>query len=95
MDPLRLVVRVAFAFVVVLALVRLSGHRAIAQGDVPSFALAVVIGDLFDDLLWGEVPAAQFVVAIGTLVLVHLASRHAAFGSGTRQWRRAAVRGSR
>ena len=93
MDPLRIVVRVVFAFVVALALVRASGHRAITQGDVSSFIVAIVIGDLFDDLFWGEVPASQFVVAIGALVIVHLVASRNLFASGAREWRRAAVRG--
>ena len=93
MDPLRIIVRVAFAFFVALALVRVSGHRAIKQGDMSSFIVAVVIGDLFDDLFWGEVPASQFVVAIGALVIVHLAAGRNLFASASREWRRAAVRG--
>ena len=93
MDPLRIVVRVVFAFLIALAFVRVSGHRAIKRGDLSSFIVAVVIGDLFDDLFWSEVAAAQFVVAVGTLVVVHLTMSTGLFGSATREWRRAAVRG--
>ena len=93
MDPLRILVRVVFAFLIALAFVRVSGHRAIKRGDISSFILAVVIGDLFDDLFWSEVPAAQFVVAIGTLVALHLTVSTGLFNSATREWRRAAVRG--
>ena len=40
LDPLRIVVRVAFAYVVLLALVRQSGERTVKQGidDVVSAA---------------------------------------------------------
>jgi uncharacterized membrane protein YcaP (DUF421 family) len=93
MDPLRIVVRVVFAFLIALAFVRVSGHRAIKRGDLSSFIVAVVIGDLFDDLFWSEVAAAQFVVAVGTLVVVHLTMGAGLFGSATREWSRAAVRG--
>ena len=95
MDPLRILVRVVFGYLVALAFVRVSGHRAIKHGDIPSFILAVVIGDLFDDLFWGDVPAAQFVVAIGTLVALHLTVSAGLFSSAAREWRRAAVRGDR
>ncbi len=54
MDPLRIIVRVVFAYVLVLAFTRISGHRTMRQNDVPSFVIAVVIGDLFDDLIWAE-----------------------------------------
>lgn len=63
-----------FTYVVMLAFVRTSGRRTIAQGDVRSFVLALIIGDLFDDMFWAEVPAAQFVVAVATLVLLHILS---------------------
>jgi uncharacterized membrane protein YcaP (DUF421 family) len=92
MDLLRILVRVVFGFVVALALVRASGRRSIKQADVSSFIVALVIGDLFDDLFWAEIPAAQFAVAIGTLVAVHLAAATNLFSSGARQWRRAALR---
>ncbi len=54
MDPLRIIVRVVFAYVLVLAFTRISSHRTMRQNDVPSFVIAVVIGDLFDDLIWAE-----------------------------------------
>ncbi len=92
MDPLRIAVRVVFAFVFALVLVRLSGKRTIAQGDAPSFVVAVIIGDLFDDLFWAEVPAAEFVVAVGTLFGIHLLMTTTNFASGAREWLRA-VRG--
>jgi uncharacterized membrane protein YcaP (DUF421 family) len=71
MDPLRVAVRSLAAFVFLLALLRLAGKRAIAQGTPFDFVLALILGDLVDDLLWAEVPASQFVVAAGTLGLVH------------------------
>ena len=90
MDPLRLAVRVAFTFAFVLILIRASGKRTIRQGDMSSLIVALVIGDLFDDLFWGEVPAAAFVVAVGTIVTVHMAARTAVTASGMREWLRTA-----
>jgi uncharacterized membrane protein YcaP (DUF421 family) len=71
MDPSRIAVRAVAAFVFLLILLRLAGKRAVAQGTPFDFVLALILGDLVDDLLWAEVPASQFVVAAGTLGLVH------------------------
>ena len=90
MDPLRIVVRIVFAYVVVLAFTRISGHRTIQQSDVPSFVVALVIGDMFDDVFWSEVPVAQFVVGAATLFLMHLRISGQIFHTGLRNWRRPA-----
>ena len=86
MDPLRIVVRVVFAYAFALILVRISGHREMRHVDVTSFIVAVIIGDLFDDFFWLEVPAAQFVVAIGTLFLVHVTTSLQIFHGGVRMF---------
>lgn len=88
MDPLRLVVRIFFAYVVARAFVRIAGHREIKHVDIHSFIVALIIGDLFDDLFWLEVPAAQFVVAMGTLFVVHIAASLQWFHAGRRAWLR-------
>jgi uncharacterized membrane protein YcaP (DUF421 family) len=95
MDPLRLVVRVIFAYLFALALMRVSGKRAVKQGDAPSFVLALILGDMFDDLFWAEISASQFVVATGTLVLMHVTASVTLFRAGQRRWRQAAARGAR
>ena len=73
MDPLRILVRVVFGYVLLLVLVRLSGKRAVSQANPFDFTLALILGDLVDDLAWAEVPAAAFVVATAVLTIVHLA----------------------
>ena len=88
MDPLRLVARTAFAFVFIFVLVRVSGQRTVKQGDAASFVVAIIIGDMFDDLIWAEVAASQFVIGVGTLLLVHLLVSENAYSSGTRTWQR-------
>jgi uncharacterized membrane protein YcaP (DUF421 family) len=87
MDPLRIVVRIVFAYVVVLGFTRISGSRTIQQTDVPSFVIALVIGDMFDDLFWSEVPASQFVVGVAALFVLHLHVSAQVFHSGSRTWR--------
>ena len=71
MDPLRIVLRVVFAYVILLTLVRLSAHRTIKHGPAFDFTVALIMGDLIDDAVWGEVPAAQFVVAAGAVFTLH------------------------
>jgi uncharacterized membrane protein YcaP (DUF421 family) len=87
MDPLRLMVRTVFAFVFIFVLLRVSGERTVKQGDLASFVVALIVGDMFDDMIWAEVPAAQFVVGVGTLVFVHFVVAESRFLSVTRIWR--------
>jgi uncharacterized membrane protein YcaP (DUF421 family) len=72
LDLHHIAVRALFVYLVLLGLVRLSGKKTVSQGTPFAFVLALVLGDLIDDALWAEVPAAQFVVAAGTLAMVHL-----------------------
>jgi uncharacterized membrane protein YcaP (DUF421 family) len=69
MDPFRIVLRTVFAYVFLLAMVRLSGKRTVGYGTAIDFVLALVFGDMVDDLLWAEVTAAEFVAGAGTLFL--------------------------
>ena len=82
MDLWRIIVRVVFAYVFALAVMRLAGKRTVSRTDVSSCVVLIVIGDMFDDLLWADVPAAQFVVGVGALVLAHVTARLAVFRSG-------------
>lgn len=93
MDPFRIAVRVAFTFALVLVLIRASGKRTIRHGSLSSFVVAVMLGDLFDDFFWAEVPASQFVVATGSVVTLHLVMQTGVTASGMRDWIRR--RGSR
>jgi uncharacterized membrane protein YcaP (DUF421 family) len=74
MDPGRIAVRAAFAFLFLLAMVRLSGKRAVSQGTPFDFVLALIFGDLVDDLVWAEVSASTFIVATATLFVANLTS---------------------
>jgi uncharacterized membrane protein YcaP (DUF421 family) len=70
MELYKILLRVVFAYIFILILLRLSGKRGIAQAASFDLVLALILGDLFDDLFWAEVPASQFVVAAGTLLLL-------------------------
>jgi uncharacterized membrane protein YcaP (DUF421 family) len=95
MEPFAIVVRVIFAYCWVLLMLRITGRRAIGQSDAASFVVALVIGDMFDDLFWGEVSAAQFVVGVGVLAVAHLWNTIARFGAGSRDWHRRIARSAR
>ena len=68
MDPLRIATQALFAYLVLLVLLRLAGRPMMREGGSIDFVLALVIGDLVDDAIWGEVPFVQFVVASTTLL---------------------------
>lgn len=75
MDPLRIVLRVGFAYVLLLVLLRLAGKRAIHHASAFDFVLALVIGDLVDNAIWAEVPLSEFAVAAVTLLVAQLVVR--------------------
>jgi len=87
MDPLRIAVRAVLVYVFALALVRASGKRSVKHADVTTFVLAVILGDLFDDALWADVPMAEFVVGAGTLALTHVLVSTDSAARGRRRWR--------
>lgn len=72
MELYKIALRALFAYVFILTLLRLSGKRTVAQGTTFDFVLALIIGDMFDDLFWAEVPASQFAAGTGALVVTHL-----------------------
>lgn len=71
MELHHLGLRTLLGYLVLLGLLRASGKRTIEQGTPFDFVLALVLGDMVDDLLWAEVSAARFTVAVGTMTLVH------------------------
>lgn len=64
--------RVLFGYIFLHLLIRLSGKRTISEAASLDFILALILGDMIDDLIWAEVPASQFVIATGLLVSTHL-----------------------
>jgi uncharacterized membrane protein YcaP (DUF421 family) len=81
-DPvLATLVRVGATYVFLLILVRVSGKRTIGEGTPFDVVVALVLGDFPDDLIWGEVPVAQGLVAMSTVMLAHLVVAYASYGS--------------
>jgi uncharacterized membrane protein YcaP (DUF421 family) len=55
-----------------LALVRISGKQSLGQLTPMDFIVTLIIGDLFDDIFWAEVPMIQGMVGFATIILVHI-----------------------
>jgi uncharacterized membrane protein YcaP (DUF421 family) len=72
MGLYHIAVRALVVYVFILTLLRLSGKHTVAQATTFDFVLALILGDMFDDLFWTEVPTSQFVVATGVLVIIQL-----------------------
>src|SRR5688500_16506665 len=71
-DVLDLIACTMLRSVYLLMVVRLAGKRTIGEGTSLDFIVALIIGDMPDDIIWGEVPLAQGLVAIGSVVCLHL-----------------------
>ena len=78
---LGLVVRATATYVFLLVLLRISGKRTVHEGTPFDFVVALVLGDFPDDIIWGEVPFAQGLVAMGTVMTIHLLVVYASFRS--------------
>jgi uncharacterized membrane protein YcaP (DUF421 family) len=83
---LGLLVRATFTYVFLLLLVRLSGKRTILEATPFDVVVALVIGDTPDDVIWGDLPLAQGIVAMGALVLLHTTVAYAAYRSRLVDW---------
>jgi uncharacterized membrane protein YcaP (DUF421 family) len=81
MSPLGIAARAVFAYLTLLLLVRASGKQAIRQGTTVQFVMAVVIGDMIDKLISGEVSLAMFVVAVGVLFATHWTIQYVSYRS--------------
>ena len=67
-----IMIRISIMYLYVLTVLRLSGKRTIGSVSPPDFAVATILGDMFDDVFWAEVPLAKEIVGISTLLLVYL-----------------------
>ena len=78
---LAFAIRATISYVFLLILLRVSGKRTVGEGTPFDVVVALVLGDFPDDMIWGEVPVVQGFVAMGTVMLVHLAVVYASFRS--------------
>ncbi len=80
-QVLAVLLRAAVAYVYLLILVRITGKRVIKEGTPFDLIVALIVSDFPDDMIWGEVPLAQGLVAMGSLMLLHVLVDYAAYRS--------------
>lgn len=66
--------RAAGTYAVVLVVMRLSGKRAIGNFTAFDFLVALMIGEVVDEMIYGDVYFGQGLVAIGTVALLQYAN---------------------
>lgn len=71
MELHAIAIRTVFAWLFLTLLLRLSGKESVSQLSGRTLVVTLVLSDLIDDMVFADVPAASFVVAAGTVVLVH------------------------
>jgi uncharacterized membrane protein YcaP (DUF421 family) len=83
LDLVGIIFRVSVMYLYALTLVRISGKQSLGQLSPMDFVVTLIIGDLFDDVFWAEVPILQGMVGFATIILVHIlvtyASSHSTF----------------
>jgi len=79
MDLWRVAVRALVAYIYLLAMTRVSGKRIVLQATPFDFVVALILGDLIDDMLWAEVSTAKFAAGAGSIVLCDAIAKVAAF----------------
>lgn len=81
MELLGILVRVSTTYVFLLIVLRLAGKRTIREGTPFDLLVALILGDFPDDVIWGEIPVAQGLVAIGSIMTLHLLVSYATYRS--------------
>ena len=72
-NLLALAVRCLVAYWWLLVLLRLDGKRGIGQAGAFNFVMALILGNMVDDVLWSEVSVPVFFTATAALVSTHVA----------------------
>jgi uncharacterized membrane protein YcaP (DUF421 family) len=72
LDLTGIIFRVSIMYLYAVALVRISGKQSLGQLTAMDFVVTLIVGDLFDDVFWAEVPIVQGMVAFAVIVLIHM-----------------------
>jgi uncharacterized membrane protein YcaP (DUF421 family) len=83
-EMLSIILRVSVLYIYLLALLRLSGKRSIGELSPLDFIVALVLGDMADDLIFASQPVAAGLVGAAVILFLHtlvglIASRSSAF----------------
>ena len=72
LDLPGIVIRISVMYIYALALLRISGKQSVGQLTAMDFVVVTIIGDLFDDVFWKEIPILQGMVGLATIILIHI-----------------------
>lgn len=72
LDITGIILRVSIMYLYALALVRISGKETLGQLTAMDFIVTLIIGDLFDDIIWADVPIVQGLVAFAIIIFAHM-----------------------
>jgi uncharacterized membrane protein YcaP (DUF421 family) len=72
LDLTGIIFRVSVMYLFALALVRISGKQSLGQLTPMDFIVTLIIGDLFDDVFWAEVPLLEGMVGFAMIILAHI-----------------------
>lgn len=81
MELLYTALRASFVYVFLLIIVRLLGKREIGNTTAFDLIVALILGEVVDEIIYGDVTMLQGVVAIGVTALWHLVNSWASFKS--------------
>lgn len=71
-DLVGIALRISIMYVYAVALLRISGKQSVYHLTAMDFIVTLIIGDLFDDVFWADVPLMQGMVAFAAIILVHI-----------------------
>lgn len=72
LDLPGIILRASVMYLYALILIRIAGKESIGQLTAMDLVVTLIIGDLFDDVFWAEVPLVQGMVGFATVVLMHI-----------------------
>lgn len=73
-ELLMTALRAIGVYLVMLVVVRISGKRAIGNFTAFDLLVALMLGEVVDEIIYGDVTFAQGMVAIGVVVIAHYAN---------------------
>lgn len=85
-EYLGILLRVSIMYLYALAVLRISGKRSIDHVSIFDFLVANIIGDMFDDVFWAEIPLAQGLTGMATIMLLHVLVSYLQERSDTVHW---------
>lgn len=73
--------RLSIMYFYALLMLRLSGKRSISTISPLDLIVGLILGDLFDDVIWATTPFTQALVAFTTIILLHASMNFATYQS--------------